>query len=166
LRTQAEAHSSQYELQVENIYDVYKPSEKLRFSPFEKNLHNKFLLWQGFKTQSLPSVLRNGIRMPSKEAAQTGYMFGKGIYFYDSVSKALVHTEGSKLKQLTQGQSTKAYLVLSEVALGDMHKAYAAHQFKRSAPMYCHSVYGIGLFKPNKIGIRDICQPGPDFAPN
>lgn len=104
--------------------------------------------------------------MPSKEAAQTGYMFGKGIYFYDSVSKALVHTEGSKLKQLTQGQSTKAYLVLSEVALGDMHKAYAAHQFKRSAPMYCHSVYGIGLFKPNKIGIRDICQPGPDFAPN
>ena len=57
-------------------------------------------------------------------------------------------------------------MVLSEVALGDMHKAFAPHQFKRSAPMYCHSVYGVGQQKPKMHGMKDICQPGPDFAPN
>ena len=57
-------------------------------------------------------------------------------------------------------------MLLSEVALGDMHKAYAPHQFKRSAPMYCHSVYGVGLNKPKQVGIRDLQQPSPDFSPN
>lgn len=67
---------------------MYKPSEKLRYTPFEKKLHNKFLLWHPIKAQSFISTLRNGIRMPSVDSAQTGYMFGKGIYFTDCFSKA------------------------------------------------------------------------------
>ena len=58
------------------------------------------------------------------------------------------------------------YVILSEVALGDMHKAFAPHQFKRSAPNFCHSVYGVGLQKPSNNGIKDLNQPGPDFAPS
>ena len=67
---------------------MYKPSEQLRYIPFEKKMHNKFLLWHPIKSQSLVSTLRNGIRMPAAESAQTGYMFGKGIYFTDCFSKA------------------------------------------------------------------------------
>ena len=54
---------------VKDIYEIYKPSEKLRFLPFEKKLHNKFLLWHGFKTQAMAAVLRNGIRLPHPESA-------------------------------------------------------------------------------------------------
>jgi hypothetical protein len=91
-------------------------------------------------------------------------MFGKGIYFYDCFTKAALQSLGPQ--RMEPGQTIRAYVVLSEVALGDMHQAFAPHQFKRSAPMYCHSVYGVGRYKPNKIGIRDLCQPAPDFAPN
>lgn len=30
--------------------------------------------------------------------------------------------------------------------------------------MYCHSVYGVGLYKPKQVGIKDLMQP--DFNPN
>ena len=130
---------------------MYKPSEKLRFWPFEKKIHNKFLLWSGVKTSSLPEVLRSGIRMPNVESAQTGYMFGKGIYFTDCSSKAALQSFSKK-----DGQQ-RIFLILSEVALGDMHKAYAPHVFNRSAPSYCHSVMGVAQNKPKQSGIRDLC---------
>jgi len=81
---------------VQNVYEIYKPSEKLRFIPFEKKIHNKFLLWHGMKTQSIVSSLRNGIRLPSSDSAQTGYMFGKGIYFTDCFSKAALQCVPTK----------------------------------------------------------------------
>ena len=124
-------------------------------------MHNKFLLWQGVKQQSLASTLRDGVRIPAVESAITGYMFGKGIYFTDCFSKAAM-----KAMEMKPAQISKAYVMLSEVALGDMHKAYAPHQFKRSAPMYCHSVYGVGLNKPKQIAIKDVCQAAPDYLPN
>ena len=101
--------------------------------------------------------------MPSAASAPTGYMFGKGIYFTDCFSRAATQCVGMR------GSATKdarCFMLLSEVALGDMHKAFSPYQFKKSAPMYCHSVHGVGLQKPNHIGIRDLCQPGPEFYPN
>ena len=99
--------------------------------------------------------------MPAAESAVTGYMFGKGIYFTDCFSKAAMQAMSQKPAQVS-----RAFVLLSEVALGDMHKAFAPHQFKRSAPMFCHSVYGVGLSKPKQIAIKDVCQPGPEFNPN
>jgi len=32
--------------------------------------------------------------------------------------------------------------------------------------MYCHSVYGVGQQRPKQSGIKDLCQPGPEFLPN
>ena len=81
--------------------------------------------------------------MPNVESAQTGYMFGKGIYFTDCASKATLSSLSSK-----KDRSQRAFLILSEVALGDMFKAYAPHVFNRSAPMYCHSVMGVAQNKP------------------
>lgn len=128
--------------------------------PFEKRVHNKFMLWHGIKPQSVVSTLQNGLRMPV-ESAQTGYMFGKGIYFTDSASKAALQSLPAQKKV-----SNRCFMVLAEVALGDMHKAYAPYQFKRSAPMYCHSVAGVGQQRPKLAGIRDLMQPGPHFIPN
>lgn len=79
-----------------DVYEIYKPSENLKYMPFENKMHNKFLLWHGVKTQGLVSTLRDGIRMPSADSAQTGYMFGKGIYFTDCFSKAALQCLGRK----------------------------------------------------------------------
>lgn len=162
--TQASTHRSQVGVQVRNVYSVYKPSEKLRFEPFERKIHNKFLLWHGVKTQALAVTLRNGIRMPNADSSMTGYMFGKGIYFTDCFSKAALQSLGPAKK--IANTSHRSFILLSEVALGDMHRAYAPHQFKRSAPMFCHSVYGVGLQKPEQLGIKDLCQPAPQFLPS
>ena len=106
--------------------------------PFEKQLHNKFLLWHGVKQSHLASVLRNGLKMPPEAAPSTTYMFGKGIYFTDCSSKAARESVSSTKKQ------GDGFAILCEVALGDMHKAFGPYQHNKP-PNYCHSVYGVGL---------------------
>ena len=85
--THAEAHKN-LKVTVRHVFEIEKPSEKLSYSPFEKNLHNKFLLWHGCRSTSLAANLREGLKLPSKESADTGLMFGKGIYLTDCFSKA------------------------------------------------------------------------------
>ena len=51
-------------------------------------------------------------------------MFGKGIYFTDCFSKALIQCGPGKA---AASGANSVYVVLSEVALGDMHKAFAPH---------------------------------------
>jgi hypothetical protein len=47
------------------------------------------------------------------------------------------------------------YLLLCEVALGQMHHMHKPGQLSH-APTYCHSVYGLGQLKPKLIGIKDV----------
>lgn len=100
-------------MEVKNIFEVNKASEKLRFQPHEAALHNKFLLWHGVKQTSVPAVLRDGLRVAPQEAPSSVYMFGKGLYFTDCSSKAANHC------QMAQ-RSSEGFLVLAEVALGNM----------------------------------------------
>jgi hypothetical protein len=95
-----------------------KASEKLRFKPFEDRIHNKFLLWHGVKQCNLASTLREGLRVPDVEAPSTGFMFGKGLYFTDCSSKA------AHQSLLTHFKEGDGFLILCEVALGDIHKAF------------------------------------------
>lgn len=55
-------------------------------------------------------------------------------------------------------KSHRVTVMMTEVALGDMHHAFAPHQFDGQAPNYCHSVYGVGQQKPANVGIRDLKQ--------
>jgi hypothetical protein len=67
-----------------------KASERMRFMPFDKNLHNKFLLWHGVQQTSLASVLREGLQLPPAEIPSATFRYGKGIYFTDCCSKAII----------------------------------------------------------------------------
>lgn len=87
MNTHSDQHNS-FSVSIRNIYRADKPSERLSYLPFEKTLHNKFLLWHGCRLTSVMANLREGLRMPSRESAATGLMFGKGIYFTDCFSKA------------------------------------------------------------------------------
>lgn len=52
-------------------------------------------------------------------------------------------------------KNEEGYLLLSEVALGNMYKCFKAQNFKKP-PLYYHSVYGVGGVKPKLSGIKDL----------
>jgi hypothetical protein len=60
-------------------------------------------------------ILSQGLRIAPPEAPKTGYMFGKGVYFADSVSKSAQYIHASP-------ENPYGLLVLSEVALGNMYQ--------------------------------------------
>jgi poly [ADP-ribose] polymerase len=57
--------------------------------------------------------LFQGLRIAPPEAPATGYLFGKGIYFADMVSKAAYYC-------YSNANSSVGLLLLCEVALGNM----------------------------------------------
>lgn len=87
--------------------------------PFQKLLHNKFLLWHGVQQTSLASVLREGLKIQGSEVSGTTFRYGKGLYFTDCSSKAMTQSIN-----LARGSSGEGFLLLCEVALGDMHKVF------------------------------------------
>ena len=84
--THASTHT-QYSLEIEEIFKVSRKGEAKRFKPF-KALPNRKLLWHGSRTTNFAGILSQGLRIAPPEAPVTGYMFGKGIYFADMVSKS------------------------------------------------------------------------------
>eukprot|EP00826_Nyctotherus_ovalis_P047843 TRINITY_DN556_c0_g3_i1.p1 TRINITY_DN556_c0_g3~~TRINITY_DN556_c0_g3_i1.p1 ORF type:complete len:187 (+),score=27.54 TRINITY_DN556_c0_g3_i1:189-749(+) len=122
------------------MYSLHKSSEDMHFFPF-LNFPNKRLLWHGSRTVSLPRILEQSLKVPSPEVPSARYLFGKGIYFHDISSKAANACRPSK-------ENPTVILLLCEVALGNMQKAYEAKAFKRP-PMGYHSVKGVGKLCPD-----------------
>ena len=110
--THAATHN-QYELELLEVFKVVREGEMKRFKPF-KNLHNHMLLWHGSRTTNYAGILSQGLRIAPPEAPVTGYMFGKGVYFADMVSKSANYCR-------TSGRDPVGLLLLCEVALGDMY---------------------------------------------
>lgn len=109
--THAATHSN-YALQIEEIYTVKRSGEEKRYKPFKK-LPNRKLLWHGSRLTNFAGILSQGLRIAPPEAPVTGYMFGKGIYFADMVSKSANYC-------CTSPQQPTGLLLLCEVALGDV----------------------------------------------
>lgn len=109
--THAKTHSS-YELEIVHIHKVRRHGEELRYKPFRK-LHNRKLLWHGSRLTNFAGIISQGLRIAPKEAPVTGYMFGKGVYFADMVSKSANYC-------CTNPSSPTGLLLLCEVALGNV----------------------------------------------
>lgn len=109
--THASTHSS-YSLNLIDVFTVKRQGEEKRFKPFKK-LPNRKLLWHGSRTTNYAGILSQGLRIAPPEAPVTGYMFGKGIYFADMVSKSANYC-------CTTPQNSTGLLLLCDVALGDV----------------------------------------------
>lgn len=120
---------------VNRAFTVNREGEAARFWPFQ-SLPNRKLLWHGSRATNFVGILSQGLRVAPKEAPAHGYMFGKGIYFADIVSKAANYC------CVTRG-SPEALLLLCEVALGNVHQVTKAKSYKRP-PVGFHSVMGVG----------------------
>lgn len=127
--THGATHSS-YTLEVLDIFSVARHGEKKRYKPFSK-MANRMLLWHGSRITNFAGILSQvsahhthflwyspcpplqGLRIAPPEAPVTGYMFGKGVYFADMVSKSANYCH-------TSPSNPVGVLLLCEVALGDM----------------------------------------------
>jgi len=137
--THAATHT-QYDLEIEEVFIVKRQGEEQRFKPFKK-LPNRKLLWHGSRTTNYAGILSQGLRIAPPEAPVTGYMFGKGIYFADMVSKSANYC-------CTHSVNPTGLLLLCEVALGNMYERYQADYIEK-LPKGKHSTLGRGATQPD-----------------
>ncbi|XP_047370272.1 poly [ADP-ribose] polymerase [Vespa velutina] len=137
--THASTHSH-YELEIEDVFVIKRQGEDQRYKPFKK-MHNKKLLWHGSRTTNFAGILSQGLRIAPPEAPVTGYMFGKGIYFADMVSKSANYC-------CTNSANPTGLLLLCEVALGNMYERYEADYISK-LPKDKHSTIGKGQTQPD-----------------
>lgn len=107
--THAGTHSS-YTLEINDVFECYRDVEHKNFT---SELNNRMLLWHGSRLTNYAGILSQGLRIAPPEAPVTGYMFGKGVYFADMVSKSANYCNTSRA-------SSTGLLLLCEVALGDV----------------------------------------------
>ncbi|CAG7724082.1 unnamed protein product [Allacma fusca] len=145
--THADTHDS-YALEVDEVFTIDRKGEEERYEKF-KSLHNRKLLWHGSRTSNFPGILSHGLRIAPKEAPVTGYMFGKGIYFADMVSKSANYC-------CTSRDNNVGLLLLCEVALGDMHELKDSKDTLLKAPRGKNSVKGVGKTEPDPSEVFEL----------
>lgn len=138
--THGETHTL-YKLTVEEVFKVTKDAHRIRY---KRHLHNKMLLWHGSRLTNFAGILSQGLRIAPAEASSQGYMFGKGVYFADMVSKSAQYCGTSRL-------DNTGLLLLSEVALGNMLELTKS-RFVTQLPAEKHSVLGKGKTSPDMFG--------------
>ncbi|KAG2129775.1 poly polymerase catalytic domain-containing protein [Suillus clintonianus] len=104
---------------------------------------DRMLLWHGSRTTNFAGILKQGLRIAPPEAPVTGYMFGKGVYFADMMSKSAGYCYSSLSNQI-------GVLLLCEVAVKpflEMNNAnYNAHEdCKKNEKL---ATKGVGMIQP------------------
>ncbi|KAJ3046051.1 Poly [ADP-ribose] polymerase 2 [Rhizophlyctis rosea] len=143
LSTHGATHSY-YTLELLDLFEVNRNGEDERFVPYGGKLHNRQLLWHGSRLTNFVGILSQGLRIAPPEAPVTGYMFGKGIYFADMVSKSANYC-------FTNRNQNTGILLLCEVALGDTNKLKHAdyNAGETAAKNGKHSTWGVGRNLPD-----------------
>ncbi|XP_038047799.1 poly [ADP-ribose] polymerase 1-like [Patiria miniata] len=139
--THGATHDS-YQLKVEEVFRLDREGEFLRFQPFA-SMHNRMLLWHGSRLSNFCGILSQGLRIAPPEAPKTGYMFGKGVYFADMVSKSANYC--------TTGVNSTGLMLLCEVAVGNMHELKES-SYITQLPADKHSTKGQGKTCPDPSG--------------
>ncbi|CEG48226.1 poly polymerase catalytic domain containing protein [Plasmopara halstedii] len=129
----------QYKLQIKSILEISRAEED-KFKDVFQSITNHKLLWHGSRLSNVMGILSKGLRVAPAEAPNNGYMFGKGIYFADSVSKSANYC-------WTTPENPQGVLILAEVALGVLYKAQKAEDLTYTAlkkNKRCDSTHGVG----------------------
>ncbi|KAA8912459.1 poly polymerase catalytic domain-containing protein [Sphaerosporella brunnea] len=136
-------------LQVEEIFKVRRSVEEDRWQTagwHQLKNDNRKLLWHGSRTTNFGGILSQGLRIAPPEAPVNGYMFDKGIYLADIVSKSANYCCASQ-------SANTGLLLLCEAQLGDpmlelTNAAYdAATRCKNAGSL---ATKGIGRTQPSQ----------------
>ncbi|CAM6084251.1 unnamed protein product [Calypogeia fissa] len=140
-RTHAPTHR-EWQLELEDVFEVDREGESDAYAPYKKDMKNRMLLWHGSRTTNYVGILSQGLRIAPPEAPVTGYMFGKGLYFADLVSKSAQYCYTSK-------KNPTGLLLLCEVALGKTKELKSA-KYMENPMSGTHSTKGVGKTVPLK----------------
>uniref|UniRef100_A0A803LFE6 Poly [ADP-ribose] polymerase n=1 Tax=Chenopodium quinoa TaxID=63459 RepID=A0A803LFE6_CHEQI len=143
LTTHAPTHT-EWSLELEEVFSLEREGELDKFAPQREKLGNRMLLWHGSRLTNFVGILSQGLRIAPPEAPATGYMFGKGVYFADLVSKSAQYC-------FTDKKNPVGLMLLSEVALGQVHERKKA-QYMDKPPRGKHSTKGLGKKVPDEAG--------------
>ncbi|EGR33273.1 hypothetical protein IMG5_057380 [Ichthyophthirius multifiliis] len=121
-----------------NAFELQKEGEDERFT---KDLHNRMLLWHGSRLTNYVGIISQGLRIAPPEAPVTGYMFGKGVYFADMVSKSANYC-------FTNKQNNIGLMLLCDVACGNFNDKLQADYYASNLPPGKHSTRGLGKTAP------------------
>jgi hypothetical protein len=138
--THASTHSN-YRLDLVEAFKMSKDNENARYT---KDIGNKMLLWHGSRLTNFVGIISQGLRIAPPEAPVTGYMFGKGVYFADMVSKSANYC-------FTNKQNNTGLMLLCEVALGDMNEKFYADYYASNLPPGKMSTKGMGKTEPESF---------------
>ncbi|VDO24680.1 unnamed protein product [Brugia timori] len=127
-----------YQIRIRNLYAVNRSGER---EEFMFDIGNRKLLWHGSRLTNWYSILSQGLRIAPLEAPKTGYMFGKGIYFADMSTKSANYCYPQENKP--------GFLVLAQVALGEMNELLQADFQANKLPEGKNSTKGLGLIVPD-----------------
>eukprot|EP00668_Euglena_longa_P001256 GGOE01001486.1.p1 GENE.GGOE01001486.1~~GGOE01001486.1.p1 ORF type:complete len:899 (-),score=261.13 GGOE01001486.1:257-2914(-) len=130
-----------YRLEVMDILEIQREGELERF---QDSIPNHELLWHGSRLSNMMGILLQGLRIAPPEAPMTGYMFGKGVYFADIVTKSANYCHASPTNDT-------GLVLLCEVALGHEHPLQKALHLAKP-PSGCQSVKGMGKMAPSPSG--------------
>ncbi|VFQ91204.1 unnamed protein product [Cuscuta campestris] len=139
--THAPTHKD-WSLEVLEVFSLERKGEFDKFAPLRNKLKNRMLLWHGSRLTNFVGILSQGLRIAPPEAPTTGYMFGKGIYFADMVSKSAQYC-------FTNRNNPVGFMLLSEVALGNIYELKNA-QYMDKPPRGKHSTKGLGMTVPEE----------------
>lgn len=135
-----------YELELLDCYEIDRATEA---DKYKDEIDNKMLLWHGSRLTNYVGILSQGLRIAPPEAPVTGYMFGKGVYFADMVTKSANYCHHHL-------SNNTGLLIICEVALGDtndlMHSDYNAADL----PAGKASTKGCGATGPSEDNFTEI----------
>ena len=137
--THAPTHDT-YSLELLGAFEVERHGEAAAF----RDVGNRKLLWHGSRITNWAGIMSGGLRVAPPEAPVTGYMFGKGLYFADMVSKSTNYCFASR-------DAPVGVAVLCDVALGEQYERLKAEY---EAPAKAkkqgkHSTWGRGKTVPD-----------------
>ena len=89
------------------------------------------------------------VRIAPPEAPVTGYMFGKGVYFADMISKSANYCFASK-------ENNTACILICEVALGNYSDKIYADYNANNLPLGTHSTRGRGKNGPPESSYKEL----------
>ncbi|THU87772.1 PARP-domain-containing protein [Dendrothele bispora CBS 962.96] len=133
---------------VKQIYRVERGSETDAFTKAGYDSlpdGERMLLWHGSRSTNFAGILKQGLRIAPPEAPVNGYMFGKGVYFADMMSKSAGYCYPSMSGGI-------GILLLCEVAVKPFYELYnaeynAAENCKQNGK---RATKGLGRTQPPK----------------
>lgn len=131
--------------EVDEIFEVTRHEDEIRYQTFESDF-NRRLLFHGTPIRNILGILTNGFKI--KTFRPGGGLFGRGIYFADSLSSSMTYTDDDFV-----GESE--LFLLNEVAAGLADVRYGKDRSKLKEN--CDSLQANGQWYPHPF---HVCPDG------